>query len=200
MARSKRLPTLWEIPDDLWERIEWLLNEYDPPKPTGRGRADARRILDGLIFRFRTSCQWQHIPKVYGDDSTIHRTLQRWVKLKLFEMIWSLLVAECDELGLVNWQWQAADGCLGKARGGGDLIGPNPTDRAKNGTKKSVLVEAAGGPLAVVIAPANRHDTKLLGATLDAIVVERPVPSAEQPQNLCLDKGYDNPSGKTAVA
>jgi putative transposase len=83
---------------------------------------------------------------------------------------------------------------------GGDLIGPNPTDRAKNGTKKSVLVEAAGGPWAVVIAPANRHETKLLGATLEAIVVERPVPSTEQPQHLCLDKGYDNPSGKTAVA
>ena len=83
---------------------------------------------------------------------------------------------------------------------GGDLIGPNPTDRAKNGTKKSLLVEAAGGPLAVVIAPANRHETKLLAATLEAIVGERPAPSAEQPQHLCLDKGYDNPSGEAAVA
>ena len=32
----------------------------------------------------------------------------------------------------------------------------------------------------------------LLAATLDAIVVERPEPSLEKPQNLCLDKGYDN--------
>jgi putative transposase len=79
-------------------------------------------------------------------------------------------------------------------------VGPNPTDRAKNGTKKSRLVEATGGPLAVVIAPANRHDTKLLAPTLEAIVVERPVPSEQQPQNLCLDKGYDNPSGEAAVA
>ena len=51
-----------------------------------------------------------------------------------------------------------------------------------------------------MIAPANRHDTKLLAATLDAVVVERPMPSAEQLQHLCLDKGYDNPSGETAVA
>ena len=83
---------------------------------------------------------------------------------------------------------------------GGDQIGRNPTDRGKNGTKKSLLVEAAGGPLAVVIAPANRHDTKLLGATLEAIVVERPTPSEQEPQNLSLDKGYDNPSGEAAVA
>src|SRR5262249_18417526 len=72
-------------------------------------------------------CQWNHIPKVYGDDSTIHRAFQRWVEINLFELIWSLLAAECDELARVNWEWQAADGWLGKARSGGDEIDPNPT-------------------------------------------------------------------------
>lgn len=199
MARSKSLPTIWEVPDDLWERIEWLLNEYDPPKTTGRSRADARRMLDGIIFRFRTGCQWNHIPKVYGDDSTIHRTFQRWVEINLFEMIWSLLAAECEELALINWEWQAADGWLGKARSGGDEIGPNPTDRAKNGTKKSVLTEAGGGPLSLVIAPANVNDHKLLEATIEAMVTERPEPTEQEPQNLCLDKGYDNKASREVV-
>ena len=62
--------------------------------------------------------------------------------------------------------------------------------------KKSLLVEADGGPLAVVVAGANVHDTKLLAATLDAVVIERPQPTEEEPQNLCLDKGYDNPTGR----
>lgn len=44
------------------------------------------------------------------------------------------------------------------------------------------------------------HDTKLLDATLDAIVVERPEPSEDSPQHLCLDKGYDNPTGHGAAA
>ncbi len=66
--------------------------------------------------------------------------------------------------------------------------------------KRSLLVEAAGGPLAVVIAGANVHDTKLLAQTLAAVVVERPVPTPEQPQHLCLDKAYDNPTGAAAVA
>jgi hypothetical protein len=57
--------------------------------------------------------------------------------------------------------------------------------------KRSLLVESDGGPLAVVIAGANVPDFKLLEATLDAIVVERPQPSESAPQNLCLDKGYD---------
>lgn len=199
MARSKSLPTIWEVPDGLWERVEWLLREYDPPKTTGRSRTNARGILNGIIFRFRTGCQWNHIPKVYGDDSTIHRTFQRWVEINLFEMIWSLLAAECNELALVDWEWQAADGWLGKARSGGDEIGPNPTDRAKNGTKKSVLTDAAGGPLSIVIAPANVNDHKLLEATIEAMVIERPEPTRQAPQNLCLDKGYDNKPSREVV-
>jgi putative transposase len=63
-----------------------------------------------------------------------------------------------------------------------------------------VLVEAHGGPLSVVVAGANVHDAKLLGRTLDAIVVDRPEPTPDEPQNLCLDKGYDNPSGRQAAA
>ena len=66
--------------------------------------------------------------------------------------------------------------------------------------KRSVRVEADGGPLALVIAGANVHDTKLLAATLEAIVVERPAPTPQRPQHLCLDKAYDNPTGEEAVA
>jgi putative transposase len=60
-------------------------------------------------------------------------------------------------------------------------------------------VESDGGPLGAVVAAANVHDTKLLEQTLKAIVVERPKPTEEEPQHLCLDKGYDNPTGREAV-
>ena len=82
----------------------------------------------------------------------------------------------------------------------GEQIGKNPTDRGKPGTKRSVLTEAAGGPLAVTIVGANTHDTKALRATLEAIVVERPQPTTAEPHHLCLDKAYDNPTGHTTVA
>jgi putative transposase len=62
-----------------------------------------------------------------------------------------------------------------------------------------VIVEQDGGPLGVVLAGANVHDTKLLEATIDAIVVERPEPTPTEPQHLCLDKGYCNPTGKAAA-
>ncbi len=86
----------------------------------------------------------------------------------------------------------------GQGQDGGDLIGPNPTDRAKNGVKRSLLVEKDGGPLAIIVAGANVPDQKLLTATIDAVVVEWPDPEPEWPQHLCLDKGYDNDVGWSA--
>ena len=65
--------------------------------------------------------------------------------------------------------------------------------------KRRLVVEARGGPLGAAIAGANVHDTKLLAATLGAIVGERPQPTEERPQHLCLDKGYDNPTGHETV-
>ena len=79
---------------------------------------------------------------------------------------------------------------------GWDAIGRNPTDRGKAGSKKSILVDGGGGPLSAVVAGANVHDTKLLRMTLESIVVRR----LEGAQNLCLDKGYGNPTSHGTVA
>jgi transposase len=68
------------------------------------------------------------------------------------------------------------------------------------GVKQSLLVEERGGPLSVCIAGANVNDHLLLAATLDAIVVERPAPTEEAVQHLCLDKGYDNEPARQVVA
>lgn len=89
--------------------------------------------------------------------------------------------------------------CLGQSAFWGVAVGKNPTDRGKNGSKRSILVEAEGGPLSAVVEAANVHDTKLLAQTLEGIVVKRPKPTSQQPQHLCLDKGYDNPTGRTAT-
>ena len=63
------------------------------------------------------------------------------------------------------------------------------------GTKRSALTDENELPLSVVISGANTHDIKLLGKTLDHIVVPRPKPDEKHPQNLCLDAGYTG-SGK----
>ena len=58
------------------------------------------------------------------------------------------------------------------------------------GTKRSVLTEGHGLPIAAVVSGANVHDVRLLEKTLDNLVVFRPIPTDDDPQNLCLDAGY----------
>jgi putative transposase len=120
-ATRKPLETIWEIPDDLWkEIIEPILARRYPPNRTGRPRVDLRRVLDGIIFRLRTGCQWNRLPERFGDDATVHRWFQRLSSDGALEEIWAHLASECEALGGLDWHWQAADGCLGKARLGGE--------------------------------------------------------------------------------
>jgi putative transposase len=118
------LPTIWRVPDELWESIRAILEENDPARPKGRKRIDLRKALNGIILRLRSGIQWNQLPEEFGDDSSVHRTFQRWVRLGILDLIWGVLVADCEELGGVHWEWQAADTSMGKARLGGIKSAP----------------------------------------------------------------------------
>jgi putative transposase len=128
MARTSEaaepLPTIWHASDELWARVEPVLAELDPPAATGRPRIDPRGAFDAVIYRGRTGCQWNALPDQYPDDASVHRTFQRWVDRGVLARLWAALVEDCEELGGVDWQWQSADCCLGKARHGGTRSAP----------------------------------------------------------------------------
>ena len=128
MARHKKavepLPTIWEVNDELWEIIQSILDELDPPGETGRPRTGQRAALNGIIYQMRSGCQWNQLPAKFGDDSSVHRTMQRWIAKGVFQRIWAVLIENCAELGGVNWEWQSADGAMGKARFGGMMSAP----------------------------------------------------------------------------
>ena len=137
---KRRLPTIWIVPDPLWNVIASVLATYDPPAPTGRERIDQRKAFDGVLFRMRTGCQWNQLPKGFGDDASVHRTFQRWEHKGVFDILWAILLTYCDELGGVDWQWQSAEGCLGKAPGIPQQPGdPDNPRAAKKGRKTNVL-------------------------------------------------------------
>ena len=123
MARKKKapkpLPTIWHASDELWASVEQVLAELDPPARYGPKRIDQRAAFDGVIFRIRGGLQWSQLPPVYGDDSSVHRTFQRWVERGVLHRLWAALVKDCEELGGVDWEWQSADCVMGKARHGG---------------------------------------------------------------------------------
>jgi len=70
-TQQKPLPTIWRTPDQLWEKIEPILQEHDPPKNTGRPRVDQRAALDAIIFRMRSGCQWNSPECVEGEFSKV---------------------------------------------------------------------------------------------------------------------------------
>jgi putative transposase len=129
MARKPKAPppdTIWEIPDKLWDCLETILTERYPEKSTGRPRTDLRQVLNGIIFRMRTGCQWNKLPEHFGSDSTVHRWFQRFCADGIFETLWAQLAETCEDLAGVYWDWQSADGRLGKARFGGEKGGQKP--------------------------------------------------------------------------
>lgn len=84
-----------------------------------------------------------------------------------------------------------------KAPLGGEATGPNPTDRGKSGTKRHLLVDGYGLPIGLVVIGANRHDMTQVEAVLESMP---PVPTREEPQHFCADKGYDYQSVRRVIA
>lgn len=201
----------WELPDSLWEQIEpWLPKVKSRYRGRGQARrniggrpaADRRAILAAILYILRTGCQWNALPKEkFGySGKTAHRYFQAWVRAGVFKRLWGAALRAYEACKGIVWKWQAADGAMVKAPLGGAKTGPNPTDRGKSGTKRSLLVDGKGIPLAVVVSGAQTPDGKLLGPTLAALLPERPDPETT-PQHLLLDKAYaGEPCAKVAEA
>jgi len=180
------------MPDELWSLIAPLLGPEKAPGTPGRPAVPFRRIFEGMLYVLRTGCQWRALPrKEYAPKSTVWGRFKQWVEAGVFEQAWLLVLVYYDlELG-IDWKWQALDGVITKAPLGGEATGPSPVDRAKAGTKRSVLSDGRGAPLAVVVAGANAPDKTLALETLDSTAVERPEKGVYRVHHLSVDAGYN---------
>jgi putative transposase len=190
----------WALSDELWAKVEPLIPPAPPRPKGGRRRVPDRQVFAALVYLLRTGIQWNALPRELGASSTVHDRFQEWERAGLSRRLWEAGLAEHDELAGIEWRWQALDGVMTKAPFGGAATGPNPTDRGKAGVKRSLLTDGAGLPLAIAVDGANRHDMSLVAATLDDLVIARPAPTAEGPQHLCLDAGYDYQAVREALA
>jgi putative transposase len=184
----------WRIPDVLWERIEPLLPPRKPhPLGCHNPRVPDRRAMDAIFFVLRTGCQWGALDATgLCSHSAAHRRFQEWVAADVLLALWKAGLLEYDRLKGLDWSWLSMDGCQTKAPLGGKNTGKNPTDRGKLGAKRSLLTEAAGVPVGLAIAGANRHDMQLVKPTIESLPVARPTSTTDAPQGRCMDKGYDD--------
>lgn len=192
MSTKTAIPTIWYMPDDLWSRLAPLLGPEKAPGTPGRPAVPFRRIFDALVYVLRTGCQWRALPRQeYAPGTTVQGRFRQWVKAGVFAQAWKVLRAYDDQEVGIAWQWQALDGAITKAPLGGEATGPSPVDRAKSGTKRSVLTDRRGAPLAVAVTGANTPDKTVALETVDGIGVPRPERVVYRLHHLCLDKGYD---------
>jgi putative transposase len=152
MSKEKKeesvpLDTIWEMPDEAWDRLKRIIEAKYPPSYTGRPRTDLRKAVNGIIYRMRTGCQWNKLPKIFGDDSSVHRWFQRMARDGIFETLWGGLILECEELQGVNWEWQSADCCSGKSRFEGEKRGLTRQTEASREPRKASLSKRMAGPL-----------------------------------------------------
>src|SRR5918993_4247116 len=137
-----------------------------PPMPT-------IKVVEALRFFVREGVQWRELqatPK-RACGSTLRRRLDAWSATALLRQVHAALI-QMVRAGPEATSWDVVvDSCSVRAKHGGELTGPNPTDRSKPGTKYHVVVASDGIPIAALPSAANVHDTMLFPALLRRALV-----------------------------
>lgn len=158
---------------------------------TGRPPAPTVTVLETLRFFLREGVQWRELraSPVRASGSTLRRRLMEWSTTALLRRVHAVLIRMARSgLEAAAEAWTiVVDSCSVRAKHGGALTGPNPTDRGKPGTKYHVVVSTDGLPVAALPSAANVHDTRLFPDLLRlAMVVCTSI------ARLYADAGYDS--------
>jgi transposase len=186
----------------LWDQSAALLPDrgtYHPNHPLGchRPRIPDRLVFDKLIQVLVFGCGYRKIADATCSATTIRDRRNQWITAGIFATLELLVLDAYDRMVGLELDDLAVDGCITKAPCGGDHAGRSPVDRGKQGRKRSTATEARGIPLGTVAAGANRHDSPLLGPTLDTLDRLGPLPKAP---TVHLDRGYDGAKARTELA
>ena len=194
------------VPERLWQAIQPLL-PTPPPRYGGRPRVDDRAALAGIVYQLRTGIPWRLLPTRQlgcGSPVTCWRRLRDWQRAGVWQQLHHQLLDQLGRQGRLDWSrgQPGFDQCARQT--GGELTGPNPTDRGKPGSKYHLLVDRRGIPLAAGLSAANTHDSMLLEAVVDAVPPikgrrGRPGRPRRRPAKLHCDKGYDYPRCRRAL-
>ena len=192
------------VTDELWDTIEPLLPP-EPPKPQGgRPRIDNRAALTGIVFVLKSGIPWEMLPQEMGCGSGMScwRRLKEWQEAGVWERLHLLLLDRLGEAAQIDWERASLDSASIPAKRGGPKTGANPTDKGKKGTKRHLVSDRRGVPLAVVLTAANVHDSMVFEELLDAVEpIKRPGKGRprKRPQKLHADKAYDDRKCKGAL-
>lgn len=179
------------IIEPIWEQFSSLLPQREVKHPWGshRPRIDDRLVFDKLVQVLVFGCAYERISDESCSATTLRRRRDEWIGSGIMEKLRKITLDAYDHIVGLELYEVAVDCCITKAPCGGQKAGKSPVDRGKQGIKRSTVVDANGIPLGAIAAPANRHDSPLLGETLDTLEVVGALPER---MSVHLDRGYDS--------
>ncbi|WP_432140190.1 IS5 family transposase [Streptomyces sp. bgisy154] len=190
-----------ELSDAEWEFVRPLL----PVPLRGRRRLDDRRVLNGIVWKFRTGTAWRDVPERYGPWQTLHTRFRRWALDGTFERMLRAAQAKADAAGDIDWLVSVdstvvrAHQHAAGARKGGSAHRPLGRSRGGLTSKIHLACDAFGRPLAFVVTGGNTNDCTQFTAVMDAIRVPRIGPGRPRirPAHVLGDKGYSSKAIRT---
>jgi len=187
------------IIEPIWEQFVALLPERKVEHPLGchRPRIPDRVIFEKLVQILVFGCAYWRIADDSCSASTLRRRRDEWIASGMMDGLRKMALETYDRLLGLELTDLAVDGCITKAPCGGEKAGRSPVDRGKRGIKRSMAVDACGIPLAIVIAPANRHDSPLLADTLSTLQRLGELPDRA---SVHLDRAYDSEATREKLA
>jgi transposase len=176
------------------ELVARIIDGLEDRSPgTGRPPMATIKVVEALRFFLREGVQWRELRATAARacGSTLRRRLEEWSGTAALRQVHAVLI-RMVRAGPEATTWDVVvDSCSVRAKRGGELTGPNPTDRGKAGTKYHVVVSTDGIPLAAVPSAANVHDTRLFPHLLRlAQVVCAAI------GKLYADAGYDSANNR----
>jgi len=137
------------ILEPLWVQVATLLPSPQVHHPLGCHRP---RIADRIVFDKRIQvlvfgCGYRRIADATCSATTLRRRRDEWINAGVAERLRLAVLAAYDRMHGLQLEHLAVDGCITKAPCGGQTAGPSPTDRRKQGRKRSLVTEAGGIPL-----------------------------------------------------
>jgi transposase len=183
------------VSDELWEVVEPHLPLAPPRSGGGRPRVPARGVFCGIIYVLKTGIPWVLLPREFDCSGvTCWRRLRDWRRAGVFGKLHRVLLNQLGRAAQIDWSRASLDSASIPAKRG-QKTGPNPLDRGKPGSKRHILTDTAGIPLAGLLTAANVHDSKVFEELVDSVMPikgKRGRPR-KRPDKLHADKGYDYP-------
>lgn len=188
------------VSDELWSCIEPLIPKRRRGSKRGRPPIDDRAALTGILFVLITGIPWEDLPSEMGCGSgmTCWRRLRDWQTAGVWDKLHQVLLAKLNAAGKIDWSRAAVDSGTVRAVGGGEKTGPNPTDRAKPGSKHHILTDGRGTPLQTELSGANSPDVAHLLPLIVNIPPVRGKPGRprSRPDEAYADRAYDDESAR----